>query len=120
MRKLVLLAGAVAMIATTPLLAQGRGRGHGNRGHGLVPAQPHPRGCPPGLATRGCLAPGQARHLFGIGDRIPSGYRWTNIPEQYLSQVTIDPRYRYLYNDRVVYVVDPTTQLVQSIVDLID
>lgn len=122
MRHLIMLAGAIAMVATTPLLAQGqgRGRGHGGAHPGFQPRASH--ACPPGLARQGtgCLPPGQARRLFDVGQRIPTSFRYSQIPDQYLNQVVIDPRYRYTYNDGVVYVVDPSTRLVQSIIDLID
>jgi hypothetical protein len=120
MRHLLMIAGAAALVATTPALSQGRGHGnpHGNRGHSAQP-RAHPHGCPPGLAARGCMPPGQARRLFNIGQRVPSSFRYSNIPAQYRDQISYDPRYRYTYNDGQVYVVDRRTRLVQSIVDLV-
>ena len=40
-----------------------------------APVMADPPGCPPGLAKKynGCLPPGQARKLYGIGDRISGG-----------------------------------------------
>lgn len=128
MRHLVIFASAIAMVATAPLLAQGQGRGkghgqgHGNRGHVVAQPRAHPHGCPPGLAQQGtgCVPPGQARRMFNVGQRLPASFRYSRIPVQYRDQITYDPRYRYTYNDGVVYVVDPRTRLVRTIIDLIN
>ena len=68
--------------------------------------------CPPGLARKnnGCLPPGQARKLFTQGQRIPVAYR---------TRVPFNDGYRYIYRDNVVYVVDPATRLVTSVIDLL-
>jgi hypothetical protein len=81
--------------------------------------------CPPGLARKnnGCLPPGQARRLFAQGQRIPTGYNffsdYDDIPVAYRSRVPFSDASRYIYRDNIVYVVDPTTRLVTSIIDLI-
>lgn len=81
--------------------------------------------CPPGLARKnnGCLPPGQAKRLFTQGQRIPTGYRFFNdyndIPLAYRSRVPFNDGYRYIYRDDTVYVVDPATRLVTSVIDLI-
>ena len=124
MRSLILLAGAAAIAAAMPALADppghARGKGHGK--HAVQPAHPH--GCPPGLADRNppCVPPGQAQRLFREGQRIPAGYRYfvdyDVIPEAFRAQVP--EGYRYIYRDNTVYVVDPATSLVRTIIDLID
>jgi len=129
MRTLIMIASVVAMTAAAPALSQGQGRGHGRGNHPGVqhradPAvqhRAHPHGCPPGLARQGtgCVPPGQARRLFNVGQRLPSSFRYSQIPVQYRDQITYSSRYRYTYNDGLVYVVDPRTRVVQSIIDLI-
>ncbi|HEY0626430.1 MAG TPA: hypothetical protein VGD10_06820 [Allosphingosinicella sp.] len=79
--------------------------------------------CPPGLAnkTPACIPPGQARQMYSAGQRLPSGYRYVTVPQQYISQIpSYDPnRYRYYYDQQRVYVVDPTTRLISSVIDLV-
>lgn len=130
MRNLILLAGAAAMAAAMPALADppghARGKGHGQGHHqGRHANQPgHPHGCPPGLANRNprCVPPGQAQRMFREGQRIPANYRYyvdyDAIPEVYRTRVPAG--YRYIYRDDRVYLVDPATSLVRSIIDLID
>ena len=80
--------------------------------------------CPPGLAKKnnGCLPPGQARKMFALGQRIPTGYNfftdYNNIPSAYRDRVPAG--YDYIYRDDTVYVVDPTTRLVNRIVNLLN
>lgn len=119
MRMLILMAGAIAIAAAPPVFAKpGKGKGKGH----AVAAQ----GCPPGLAKKrnGCLPPGQARKLFGVGQRIPTGYRhysdFDDIPLAYRDRFGIPTGQRYIYRDNVVYVVDPRTRLVSRIFDLIN
>ena len=110
---LAALAGAMPMVGGAEADAQPRGKA---RGHST-----HPATCPPGLATRGCLPPGQARRLFRQGQLVPSDYRFNaygDIPSIYRDRVP--EGYRYIYRDNTVYVVDPTTSLVRTIIDLID
>ena len=81
--------------------------------------------CPPGLAAKhnGCLPPGQARKLFNVGQRIPTGYnfytQYSEIPLAYRNQYGLTDAYQYIYRDQSVYVVDPATSLVTRIIDLI-
>jgi hypothetical protein len=82
--------------------------------------------CPPGLAAKnnGCLPPGQARKMFALGQRIPTGYNfytpYEDIPLAYRDRFGIPTGYQYIYRDRSVYVVDPATSLVTRIIDLVD
>ncbi len=120
MRKLMMFAGAAAMAAAMPMVvdadAQPRGKA---KGHSVNPAT-----CPPGLATRGCIPPGQVNRLFRQGQRLPVNYRYytdfDDIPLAVRDRFAIPSGYRYIYRDNVVYVVDPRTRLVDRIIDLID
>jgi hypothetical protein len=79
--------------------------------------------CPPGLARRtpACVPPGQARRMFNQGQRIPANYgafnSYNDIPLQYRSRVPSG--YNYIYRDDSVYVVDPQTRIVRSIINLL-
>lgn len=81
--------------------------------------------CPPGLAkkTPACVPPGQAKRMFNEGQRIPYGYNYftdyDDIPEAYRTRVPYSDDYRYIYRDDRVYVVDPATRVVRSIIDLL-
>jgi hypothetical protein len=141
MRKLALIASAAAMAMTMPALAK-PGQGHGAHGKGKNSAQAgHVRtrpvvkaksgqryganACPPGLAAKrnGCLPPGQARKLFNVGQRVPSGYdfytRYQDIPAAYRDQYGLTDGYRYIQRDQSIYMVDPRTSLVTRIIDLV-
>ena len=82
--------------------------------------------CPPGLAakTNGCLPPGQARRIFYVGQRIPTGYNYYTpygqIPVAYRDRYGLATDGRYIYRDQSIYVVDPTSNLVTRVIDLID
>jgi hypothetical protein len=81
--------------------------------------------CPPGLAnkTPACMPPGQARRMFREGQRLSSDYRYytpyDDIPLVLRERYDLDDDYRYIYRDNVIYVVDPETRLVRSILDAI-
>ena len=84
--------------------------------------------CPRGLVAKnnGCLPPGQAKRLFAQGQRVPTGYGYYtpagSIPEQYFSQIPQSYRsgdYRYVYRDDSIYVVNPETRVVETIVSLL-
>ncbi|WP_106638702.1 hypothetical protein [Allosphingosinicella vermicomposti] len=119
MRKAMMMAGLAALTISTATaaVAQGHGKGHGNHAYG------HGKACPPGLAKKnnGCLPPGQARKIYGQGDRLPSGYRYVAVPERYRDRIgSYDPdRYRYYYDEDRIYVVDPTTRLITSVISLL-
>jgi hypothetical protein len=114
MRGLILLAGAAAMTAAMPALAK---PGHGPKHRDAYRAAP----CPPGLAKKhnGCLPPGQAKKIYGVGERLPVGYRYVAVPVQYRDRIAFQDRYRYYYDDGRVYAVDPTTRLIAEVIDLI-
>jgi hypothetical protein len=142
MKRLMILAGAAALVAAAPALAKpgnghGNGYGHGDergyagdygkgRGHRHGRAYAHGYGyggggCPPGLAKKhnGCLPPGQAKKLYR-GEHFPSGfgtrYSYRHIPYDLRRRYDLDPYDRYYYNNGYLYRVDPKTMLVQQII----
>lgn len=79
-------------------------------------------GCPPGLAKKhnGCMAPGQARK---IGQRSPwSSNRYVDynsLPAYYRERYADTSGQRYYYEGNRVYTIDPTTQLIRGIINII-
>lgn len=138
MKKLIFLAGAMAFVTASPTLAKpGKGNGnshsHGHPMHG--PGHKGERammgygvgGCPPGLAKKAvpCVPPGQAKQMFNVGQRVPLGYKgmlgYNGLPydlrDYYSGQ--LDPRSRYIYDNSYLYRVDPTTMVVQQVLNAI-
>lgn len=123
MKKVLLLAGALALGFAGPALAK-PGNGHGNpHGHGAAgPIGYGVGGCPPGLAKKAvpCVPPGQAKKMFGVGQRLPLGfadpYRFNRIPYDVRRQYGLSPSGSYYYGDGYLYRVDPKTMLVQQVV----
>lgn len=76
--------------------------------------EPGFQGCPPGLAKKnnGCLPPGQARKLGGIGD---GGTRWLRYSNWFGGNRGDDWR----YDGGNAYRIDPATGLVRGIVPLL-
>ena len=143
MMKLFLLAGAAALIGASPALADPGGKGHG-KGHGakahVVKVKPAKAklakakslkakrvwatACPRGLVWRGptCIPPGHANRLLAVGRRIPSGWSytpWGRVPVDLRTQYGLDPNYRYIYRDNVIYAVDPRTRVISSIISAV-
>ena len=56
---------------------------------------------------------------FTVGQQMPAGYDVYNVPYAYRSQYRDTPDSWYRYNDGYVYQVDPTTQLVQAVIQLL-
>lgn len=54
-----------------------------------------------------------------VGQAMPSGYDVYNVPYAYRTQYRDTPDRWYRYNDGYVYQVDPTTQLVQAVIQLL-
>ena len=127
MKKIMMLAGVVALASATPALADpGKGKGKGHKGHGAHSALGYGAGgCPPGLAKKnnGCLPPGQAKKLFNAGQRWPGNYghawNYNQIPYDLRSRYGFDPDDRYYYGDGYLYRVDPTTMLISQVVSAI-
>lgn len=56
---------------------------------------------------------------WNVGQAMPSGYDVYNVPYAYRSQYVDSPDSWYRYNDGYVYQVDPTTRLVQAVIQLL-
>jgi hypothetical protein len=54
-----------------------------------------------------------------VGEQMPRGYDAYNVPYQYRTQYRDTPDSWHRYNDGYVYQVDPTTQLVQAVIQLL-
>ena len=124
MKQWMLLAGAAALAFAGPAMAKpghgnggyGHGKGHGydygERGYGVG-------GCPPGLAKKGCMPPGQAKKLYR-GEHFPYGfgtrYSYQHIPYDLRRRYDLDPYDRYYYSNGYLYRVDPRTMLVEQII----
>jgi len=121
MKSLLLLAGALALGIAAPAFAgpgHGRGHGHGVQeplGYGLG-------GCPPGLAKKAvpCMPPGQAKKMYGVGQRLPLGfanpYGYNQIPYSLRNQYGLSPYGNYYYGNGYLYRVDPRTMLVRQVI----
>ena len=141
MKHMLLIAGAVALGFAGPALAKpGNGHGNGNgkdyakaydkaygkdyaKAYGKGPKYKHASaygygvgGCPPGLAKKGCIPPGQAKKMFRVGQRYSTGYgtrySYRQIPYDLRNRYDLDPNYRYYYGNGYLYQVDPRTLLV--------
>jgi len=115
MKQMLLLAGAIALSVAGPAVAKpgnGHGYGHG-QGYGVG-------GCPPGLAKKGCIPPGQAKKMFGVGQRLPLGYAnpysFNRIPYDVRRQYGLNPYGTYYYGDGYLYRVNPRTMLIQQVI----
>ena len=123
MKQAFIIAGVAALAVAGPALAKpGNGNGHGNS-HGYGAAGPvgyGVGGCPPGLAKKGCIPPGQAKKLYNVGQHYPRSYgtRWAynEIPYDLRRQYGFNSRYNYYYGDGYVYGVDPRTMLIRQVV----
>jgi hypothetical protein len=113
MKEFLALAGLTAIAVTAAADSKPKGYGYGAAG------------CPPGLAKKnnGCLPPGQAKKLYGVGQRLPYGYNsWTpydQIPYDIRDRYDLDPYGRYIYDQNYVYRVDPTTMIVSQVLSAI-
>jgi hypothetical protein len=121
MKALFLLSGALALGIAAPAFAgPGHGRGHG---HGIeAPLGYGMGGCPPGLAKKAvpCMPPGQAKKMYGVGQRLPLGvanrYGYSQIPYSLRNQYALNPSSSYYYGNGYLYRVDPRTMLVQQVI----
>jgi len=89
-------------------------------GVGAASAQPPGKsaGCPPGLAKKGCVPPGQAKK-YAIGQPLPSGYGCLNEWDRYdLSR----PRDGYCYSrvDNDIVLIARATRNVIELVKIVD
>ena len=131
MRKLLILAGAATIFAL-PVTAIAKDHGKGGRGHDRY--ERHDRfdndhhgkqkrhGCPPGLAKKhnGCLPPGKA---WKIGQRSPWNSNryvdYRNLPSSYRDRYSDVSGQRYYYEGNRVYTIDPTTNLIRNIINIL-
>ena len=123
MKQLLLIAGVTALAVAAPAFAK-PGNGHGNP-HGYGAAAPMgygAGGCPPGLAKKAvpCMPPGQAKKMYGVGDRLPLGvadpYSYGRIPYSLRNQYGLNPYGSYYYGNGYLYRVDPRTMLVEQVI----
>lgn len=123
MKQLLLFAGLAALGIAAPAAAK-PGNGHGNsHAHGFQgPVGYGHGGCPPGLAKKAipCVPPGQAKKLYNVGQRFPTGYGsalgYNQIPYDLRSQYGLNPYGNYYYGDGYLYRVNPRTMLIQQVV----
>jgi hypothetical protein len=125
MKYVLIFAGAGALIFAGPVLAKpGQGHGHGNP-HGNAYGVNGPvgygvGGCPPGLAKKGCVPPGQAKKLYRVGQRYNMQYgtpwEYRDIPYDVRRHYGFDANDRYYYGDGYIYRVNPRTMLVRQAV----
>ena len=126
MKLAFLIAGVAALGIAGPAFAKpGHGQGKGNPHVTGQYYAPGVGGCPPGLAKKnnGCLPPGQAKKLYGVGQRWPGnyGYAWNynQIPYDLRTRYAFDPAARYDYGDGYLYRVDPRTMLISQVVSAV-
>jgi hypothetical protein len=79
--------------------------------------------CPPGLARKGngCMPPGQAKKVFGVGDRVQQAwFGGYNVPDRYSAfyQDSPDNYYRYA-DDGYIYQVDRQSDLISGLMPLL-
>ena len=123
MKQLLLFAGLAALGIAAPAAAK-PGNGHGNsHAYGLQGSVGYGHGgCPPGLAKKAipCIPPGQAKKLYNVGQRFPTGYGsalgYNQIPYDLRSQYGLNPYGNYYYGDGYLYRVNPRTMLIQQVV----
>jgi hypothetical protein len=127
--KYAFLIAAASALALSGAAAAKPGNGHGH-GHGYSYGYEAEGmngygrgGCPPGLAKKAvpCMPPGQAKKLFGVGQRVPYGYGglmgYNGLPYSVRNYYgpQLNPYSRYIYDNGYVYRVDPRTMVVQQI-----
>jgi hypothetical protein len=84
--------------------------------------------CPPGLANRtpACVPPGQARRMFREGQRVPTNFAdlrdFGDLSPELRNRIPGDFRsdnFDFIVRDDSIFVVDPRTRVVRSIIDLL-
>jgi len=58
-------------------------------------------------------------NTFGVGQMLPMGYDAYNVPYAYRDRYFDTPQSMYRYADGYIYQVDPTTRLIQAVIDAI-
>ena len=114
-----LLALAAAAVAVTAAPADARH--HAYRHHGRACAMMRHGHCVRWM-THGYMV-STARHArYRVGYRFGPSYSYTavsDLPPVYVQRYDLTPRYRYVYRDNVIYVVDPTTYAVTRVINAI-
>lgn len=121
MRKTLLALGAAAVALTaTPALAD-RHHNHGYRHHGRDCARWRHGHCVRWMNHGYAMS--MARHgRYRVGYRFGPDYSYTEysaLPPMYVKRYDLTPRYRYVYSDNQIYVVDPTTYAITRILNAI-
>ena len=85
----------------------------------IVPGRGHPivDGCPPGLMSKGCMPPGQAKKLEG--GLLPAAYRNSLLPMGLRDLFRDDDDFYYRHGDGYLYRVNRDTNLVASLLPLL-
>lgn len=136
MRTMFLFAGAGMMLALGAPADAKPGKGKGNQGQvmkanpgaakagAVKPAHVNKKSwltaCPKGLVWRGpsCVPVGHQNRVLDVGTRVPPGWSytpWGAVPVELRSG--LDPNYRHVYRDGFIYVVDPRTNLITSVIN---
>ncbi|MFC7536631.1 hypothetical protein ACFQPG_04535 [Sphingomonas sp. GCM10030256] len=131
MKHALLVASAAALAFTAASAVAKPGNGHGDHAkhakhgkhvdHRAMGHSGYGVGnCPPGLAKKGCMPPGQAKKL-ARGQRYVSSYgydryAYNRLPYDLRRQYDLDADDRYYYNDGYLYQVDPRTLIVQQVI----
>jgi Ni/Co efflux regulator RcnB len=108
MKTLLLTAAAALALAAAPAASADPG-GKGHKPHG---AKAHPHGMPPG----------QAKKMWRRGEHLPANYLAANYYVTDYARYRLPPpppRYRYVYVEERVYLVDPTTRLIRDVLDVL-
>lgn len=110
MRMLFLWAATASLlIAGAPAAADpGKNKGH-DKAHGV---KSHPHGMPPG----------QAKKMWNRGQRLPAQYIAAPYYVTDYGRYNLPPpppRYRYVYVEEHVYLVDPTTQMIRDVLNVL-
>ena len=102
MRRLIVLCAAALMLPTGSAAAATIG----------------PKACPPGLAKKGCVPPGQAKK-YALG--APLDQRWGVIRDRSIYDLPPPPRgYRYAKVDRDIVLIAEATRRVVEVIAIID
>jgi hypothetical protein len=77
--------------------------------------------CPPGLAKKGCMPPGQAKKAFNLGQQVqPSWFSGYNVPSQYSAFYPDSADAYYRYSDEgYIYRVNSQNNLVSGLIPLL-
>ena len=73
----------------------------------------------PDTGTIGSIAALLTGDDFAVGQRLPQGYDVYNVPYSYRDEYADGPEANYRYSDGYVYQVDPKTQLIQTVIELL-